>query len=87
MNKGKQPAFPRDNKWNLDGTPCQNGAPGMTMRQYYKAKAINAILLPSGDGSQYGPSVEDCKKAAEWAGRVADAMLAEDAEHEKAGQK
>ncbi len=60
-----------------DGT----GVPGRTIRQAYKIAAINAILLPSGDGSQYGPSAEDCKKAADWAANVADAMLQEDSEH------
>ena len=48
--------------------------PGMTIRQYYKAAALSGIDLAS-----LGENVSD-KLIAQWCGRMADAMLAEDQE-------
>lgn len=48
--------------------------PGMTIRQYYKAAALNG-LTPD-------VNIVHGKMIAEMCARIADAMLAEDAEHE-----
>jgi len=60
-------------------TPDMNvdGGPGMTMRQYYKAAAIIGCL--AGD---WGTIQSDNERQAMvgFAGRIADAMIAEDEE-------
>lgn len=48
---------------------------GMTMRQYYKAAAIGGILAVPAWTDHVAP-----KDLASYAGRVADALLAEDEE-------
>lgn len=50
---------------------------GMTVRQVYKAAALQGLLA----NDAYGE--EGYSKLAEWAGSQADAMLAEDEEHAK----
>jgi hypothetical protein len=49
-----------------------------TVRQFYKAAALIA-LYAGGESSK--PGIID--KDAAWAGQLADAMIAEDEEHEK----
>ena len=51
--------------------------PGMTMRQYYKAAAL--VMFNSVDWGGM-----DDEALAKITGQVADAMIAEDAEHEQA---
>ena len=56
--------------------PVSNGVDtdfGMTVRQYYKTEAINRCVIINGD---------DHVGAARWCGAFADAMIAEDKEHE-----
>lgn len=49
---------------------------GMTVRQFYKAAAMQGILSnPSESGDQL--------KLAEWSGKIADAMIQEDVEAAK----
>jgi hypothetical protein len=57
---------------------------GMTMRQYYKAAALEGMHLPVYDRNDGPPSklMEWAANAAWSAGVIADAMLMEDAEHE-----
>ena len=50
---------------------------GMTMRQYYKAAAIQGILTSEDESFAYTPH-----RAAHRAGEIADAMLREDEEHD-----
>lgn len=51
-----------------------NAPQGMTLRQYYKAAALQGLLAnPEDPGA--------IESAAAFAGRYADAMLAEDEEH------
>lgn len=38
------PAFPRDSKWNLDGSLCQRGAVGMSLRDWFAGQALNGYL-------------------------------------------
>ena len=65
------PAFPGVH----DGMKPQ----GMTIRQYYKAAALQG-LLATGDYAFYGESLEVNVRAA---GRIADAMIDEDTEAAK----
>jgi hypothetical protein len=60
-------AFPRDNKWGLDGSIIQEGSRGMSLRDYFAAHALNGILQDS-----YVPEF-----VAERAYAIADAMLRE----------
>ena len=52
-------------------------AEGMTLRQYYKAAAIQGILSSEDEDFIYTP-----RRAAERAAEIADAMIEEDEEHE-----
>lgn len=84
------PAFPRDTKWNTDGTPCQNGARGMSLRDWFAGQAIHtawADLARSEDAGEgdtvgtyeltAGDDVFTCAKyTAIRAYEIADAMLA-----------
>ena len=55
---------------------------GMTMRQYYKAKAMAALIVGSAHETGYGKDYHSNNtNVAIAAGVVADAMLAEDAKH------
>ncbi len=47
---------------------------GMTMRQYYKAKAMQAMISGWDDANYVG-------RIAEEAGKIADAMIKEDEKH------
>jgi hypothetical protein len=61
---------------------------GMTMRQYYKAAALNLIRAGYlSYAKTETPKDEDhgCQLIAEAAAQIADAMLAEDEEHAKKG--
>jgi len=68
------PAHPV-NTANHDAPGANEPHPGMSMRQYYKAAALQGLLS---DSSVRGGFEE----FAEYAGKVADAMLAEDQEAE-----
>ncbi len=70
---GEQTATPLDPFYGGDNPG------GLTIRQAYKIAAMNAVLMPGNDGSQYHAG--DWDKAAKMAGDIADAMLQEDAEH------
>ena len=64
--RGGGPAFP------MHAHP--GGAPefGMSLRDYFAAKAMQANIAASGPGT-----LPDCRGASEWSYRMADAMLAE----------
>ena len=64
-NPGDFPAFPN-----------RSGSPGMTVRQYYKAAALQGILSSCGFDNHMAQSPEHFTK---WAGMIADAAVAEDA--------
>lgn len=53
---------------------------GMTMRQYYKAAALQGLLAS-------GYNIDRYQRAANICGSFADAMLAEDEEHAKRGKQ
>lgn len=55
---------------------------GMTMRQYYKAAALQGLISRVPITDESGPLISE-DGAANMAGRFADAMLAEDEEHAK----
>lgn len=45
MNKSNGgPAFPRDTKWNADGTTCQDGSRGMSLRDWFAGQALAGSL-------------------------------------------
>lgn len=54
--------------------------PGATMRQYYKAAALTGLVSP---GDDYDDQDYCNSEFARAVANLADAMLAEDAEHEK----
>lgn len=56
------PAFPCD---RIPMTGCVVNSDGMTMRDYFAAKAMQGIAL----------EVSDCEQAAKWSYEMADAML------------
>lgn len=79
MEPKAQPAFPSH------GTMGEVVQSGMTMRQYYKAAALTGILAYSESEPGKVPlpmDKWDWGNLADVAGKAADAMLAEDAEHE-----
>lgn len=79
MNNGGQ-AFPELSEETDYGKIRSVG--GMTMRQYYKAAALQGLIARVPITEEGGPMISE-SGASELAGRFADAMLAEDAEHAK----
>jgi hypothetical protein len=81
------PAFPFQYE---DGGGGYIQHPGMTMRQWYKGMALNGMLnhITESDNGEW-PYNDDAQtpfeSVAKAAGQFADAMLAEDAAHEKDG--
>lgn len=86
--KGDEPAFPVPNDANV------NGQSGLTIRQYYKAAALQGLCANSAHDANAEPLLSwlTCSSASdpqahrmtwlpELAGKLADAMLAEDAAH------
>lgn len=74
------PAFPppQRNHFDRGGNPIWKAEPpqeGMTMRQYYKAAALQGLLAS-------GYSIDRYQRASNICGQFADHMLAEDASHE-----
>jgi len=73
IDKTGGPAFPCDAIFGRDesGRPTETNSEGMTLRDYFAAKAIQSILnnLPQGIQPQ------DCLAAAEDAYFIADRML------------
>lgn len=65
------PAFPRDTKWNLDGSVSQSGSKGMSLRDWFAGMALSGILNNSNAFANMGD-----KDVAENCYRAADAMLA-----------
>lgn len=63
------PAFPRPNTEDRDGYG-DSGAEGMTLRDYFAAKALGAYVAGMEDGAS-------AESLAEYAYELADAMLAE----------
>lgn len=63
-DKKPDPAFPECNEANV------NGAMGMTLRDYFAAKALCGI-----SGDEDATNTMSHNKMAEWAYRQADAML------------
>lgn len=90
MSEQNVPAFPMiidsTEYINRDGnkTVEYNCHPGMTLRQWYKGMALQGIMaVCDSDGDpRYHNNDADAEVAANKAGRYADALLAEDAEHE-----
>lgn len=78
-NRDGGPVHPVTDQYNERGELCHKPNTGMTMRQYYKAAALNVIWrehpLPESNGF-----------IAEMVGKLADAMLAEDEAHEREGK-
>ena len=67
MENAGGPAFPLDIKFNHDGMQHHYTACGMTLRDYFAAKAMQGILTRSGG--------IDVNQDAEFAYKLADAML------------
>ncbi len=61
------PAFPAIDNWRLDS--------GMSLRDYFAAKALEALILKEKDYANRGRDA--VPKLAVWAYEYADAMLAE----------
>jgi hypothetical protein len=76
-NPGRNPAFPT----------YPTHTPGMTMRMYYKAAALQGILTEdmrdAFRAESNSPATRYLAKLAAACGHIADAMLAEDEEHAK----
>lgn len=64
------PAFP-DPAANRKYSDCESYSHGMTLRDYFAAKAMHALITKQGDGDPHGQA----DAAAEWAYVHADAML------------
>lgn len=64
------PAFPRDSKWNLDGSFCQRGAVGMTLRDWFAGQALTGLCVGYAD---HRLSIKECSQLAL---EAADAMIA-----------
>ena len=63
--------------WDETGKPHLVPAhPGMSLRDYFAAKALNAMLSQPADAANF-LVYDDVKNAAKWAYEFADAMLAE----------
>lgn len=87
-NKDGGSAFPNPVYVELEGseTRCDKGniqcVGGMTLRQYYKAAAMQAMDLKEGKENSRGQlDGGDTKWVADACGAYADALLAEDEEH------
>lgn len=79
-NKTGGPAFPRpygEAKISLNQTAYNEPRLGMTLRQYYKAKAMQGLLAFNGERNWHNLAIQ--------AGALADALLAEDEEFERRG--
>lgn len=72
------PAFPAQQGHCPDGTWNQSFEWGMSVRQYYKAKAVIGILSDE-RYAQAGNEAANVYEIARYAGRLADALIAEDA--------
>ena len=77
------PAFPvvsvfvdASNTDDQSGTTISSERGGMTMRQYYKAAALTGIL------ASYEKNRYTSETITNWPSEIADAMLAEDEEHD-----
>lgn len=73
------PAFPQhgyesqdEKHWNSED--C--GGAGLTLRDYFAAKAMQAWLSTYGDNDRHPATANNCAHVAEQAYQVADAMLA-----------
>lgn len=62
-DKDGGPAFPRDH--------AHDGHSGMSLRDYFAAKAMQGSLASMVEGQEFAPAM-----GAEWSYKVADAMLA-----------
>jgi hypothetical protein len=70
-NRNGGPAFPRASNRPYG----DHGYDGMTLRDYFAAKALAAFVSAPGEIGE--ESRDSAEKAAEWAYQQADAMLAE----------
>ena len=66
-------AFPTQDSTELNGRCAVYAESGMTLRDYFAAKAIVGLLVPNPDGSEW----RDMNALAARAYIIADAMLAE----------
>ena len=86
MKRGQEAAFPRSAGPYIQGEGLTNDAEfGMTIRQYYKATALAGMIEKSAKFSEFGfkeQHIDLAKEFAKRAGYYADAMVAEDLEHE-----
>lgn len=79
--KGDEPAFPNIGMMQQgDKSFIGIFAQGMTMRQWYKGMALRAIISSSMQSF-------DFEGAVTYSGKFADAMVAEDEQHEKLNGK
>lgn len=71
-------AFPRDSKWNLDGSFLQKGSPGMSLRDWFAGHASEADIEEHRDFKVCPETsmITSCRtrEAAKYA--YADAMIA-----------
>lgn len=69
INEGG-PAFPMPGMTGLPDGSFMYGEDGMTLRDYFAAKAMQGNIASMVEGQEFDPSI-----GAEWAYKVADAML------------
>jgi hypothetical protein len=77
------PAFPRDAKWNIDGSRRQDGSQGMTLRAWLAGIAQGGILTARDERGRCGFTELTVEEIAAHACEQADAMIAELAKEAK----
>ena len=74
MSKDGGPAFPRQQFRLANGMP-EGGEKGMTLRDYFAAKAVAGMFYPAIVDSLQGDHDLNCDQLAGYAYTMADAML------------